>query len=66
MPNINVNLKDMQKLVGKKLSLAEFKEAVLFAKGEVEAYEGGSITVDVKDTKRPHLWSSEGIAREII
>jgi len=65
MPNVNVSLKDMQKLVGKKLSLAEFKEAVLFAKGEVEAVDGDSITVDVKDTNRPDLFSAEGIAREI-
>jgi phenylalanyl-tRNA synthetase beta chain len=65
MPNVTFSLKDMQKLVGKKLSLAEFKEAVLFAKGEVEAVEGDSITVDVKDTNRPDLWSAEGIAREL-
>lgn len=65
MPNVVVSLKDMQKLVGKKLSLAEFREAVLYAKGEVDNVEGDSITVDVKDTNRPDLFSAEGIAREI-
>ncbi len=65
MPNVVVSLKDMQKLVGKKLSLAGFKEAVLFAKGEVDVVEGDSVTVDVKDTNRPDLFSAEGIAREI-
>ena len=65
MPNVTVSLKDMQRLVGKKMGLAEFREAVLFAKGEVEAVEGDSITVDVKDTNRPDLFSAEGIAREI-
>jgi len=65
MPSVKVNLKDMQKLVGKKLSLEEFKEAVLYAKGEVDAVEGNEITVDVKDSNRPDLWSAEGIAREI-
>ena len=65
MPSVKVNLKDMQKLVGKKLSLAEFKEAVLFAKGEVDGVEGNEITVDVKDSNRPDLWSAEGIAREL-
>ncbi len=65
MPNVNVSLKDMQKLVGKRLSLADFKETVLYAKGEVEAVDGDSITVDIKDTNRPDLFSAEGIAREI-
>jgi len=65
MPNVKVDLGDMQKLIGKKLSLPEFKEAVLYAKGEVDAVEGSEITVDVKDTNRPDLFSAEGIAREI-
>lgn len=65
MPNVVVSLKDMQKLVGKKLSLEEFGNAVLYAKGEIDAVEGDSITVDVKDTNRPDLFSAEGIAREI-
>ncbi|MBN2067802.1 MAG: phenylalanine--tRNA ligase subunit beta [Candidatus Diapherotrites archaeon] len=65
MPNVNVSLKDMQKLIGRKLSLAEFSEAVLYAKGEVDAVSGDEITVDVKDTNRPDLWSAEGIAREL-
>ncbi len=65
MPNVEVNLKDMQKLVGKKLSLEQMKEAVLYAKGEVDAVEGDTLTVDIKDTNRPDLLSAEGIAREI-
>ncbi|MDP2973501.1 MAG: phenylalanine--tRNA ligase subunit beta, partial [Candidatus Diapherotrites archaeon] len=65
MPNVNVSLKDMQKLVGKKLSLAEFKEALMYAKSEVDSAEGNSITVEVKDSNRPDLLSAEGIAREL-
>jgi phenylalanyl-tRNA synthetase beta chain len=65
MPNVTVNLKDMQKLVGKKLSMEEFREAVLFAKGEVDAVQGQEVTVDMKDTNRPDLLSAEGLAREI-
>ncbi len=65
MPNVNVSLRDMQKLVGKKLSLAEFKEAVMYAKSEVDSAEGDSITVEVKDSNRPDLLSAEGIAREL-
>jgi phenylalanyl-tRNA synthetase beta chain len=65
MPSVKVNLKDMQKLIGKKISLAEFKEAILFAKGEVDGIDGKEITVDVKDSNRPDLWSAEGLAREL-
>ncbi len=65
MPNVEVSLKDIGELVGKKLSLREFKEAVLYAKGEVDAVAGDIVTVDMKDTNRPDLLSAEGIAREI-
>ncbi len=65
MPNVEVSLKDMQKLLGKKLSLKQFEDAVLYAKGEIDAVEGDKITVDVKETNRPDLLSAEGLAREI-
>ena len=65
MPNVEISLKDISKLVGKKIPLKELKEIVLYVKGEVEAVEGDKITVDVKETNRPDLWSAEGIAREL-
>ncbi len=65
MPTVELSLKDFSQLLGKNVSLAEFKELVLFAKGEVDAVEGDLVKVDVKDTNRPDLWSAEGIAREI-
>ena len=65
MPNITVSLKDVGRLAGKKLSLKELEQALLYAKSEVEAADGDTITVEVKDSNRPDLLSAEGIAREI-
>ena len=65
MPTVEANKKDLEKLIGKKLSMSELKEAVLFAKGEVDAVEGNNVKIDVKDANRPDLWSAEGIARVI-
>jgi len=65
MPNITVSLKDVGRLVGKKLSLKEFEQALLYAKSGIEAADGDTITVEVKDSNRPDLLSAEGIAREI-
>jgi len=67
MPTIDVNLKDLQELIGKKLSFNELNELVLFAKSEIDSKpdEQGNFKIDVKDTNRPDLWSAEGIAREI-
>lgn len=66
MPTIEINKKELEKLLGKKLSNEELKErAALFVKGEVEAIENNTIKIELKDTTRPDLWSAEGIAREL-
>lgn len=65
MPTIEVSYKDMCNLIGKKLTVEELKDAILYAKGEVDAVDGDVLKVDMKDTNRPDLWSAEGIAREI-
>ncbi len=65
MPTVEFRKNDMEKLVGKKLPEQELREAVLFAKGEVDEVQGDKIKVDIKDTNRPDLWSAEGIAREL-
>ncbi|MBI4009623.1 MAG: phenylalanine--tRNA ligase subunit beta [Candidatus Aenigmarchaeota archaeon] len=65
MPKIEVSYKDLCNLVGRKLSVEELKDAILFAKGEIDAVDGDLLKIDVKDTNRPDLWSAEGIAREI-
>ncbi|MBI2971210.1 MAG: phenylalanine--tRNA ligase subunit beta [Candidatus Aenigmarchaeota archaeon] len=66
MPTIDVSYHDLCTLIGKKVSLKELREElILYVKGEVDAAEGDTLKIDIKDTNRPDLWSAEGIAREI-
>tara|TARA_Y100000310_G_scaffold345859_1_gene471625 strand:+ start:19016 stop:20662 length:1647 start_codon:yes stop_codon:yes gene_type:complete len=65
MPTIEASKKDLEKLIGKKFSAKELDEALMFIKGELDKVEGDVLTIDVKETNRPDLWSAEGIAREI-
>jgi len=65
MPTIEVSHKDLCKLIGKKLTVEEMKDVISFAKGEIESVNDDLLKVDIKDSNRPDLWSSEGIAREI-
>lgn len=65
MPTVEVSLKDLCKLVGKKFDKAGLAEALLYVKGEIDAVEGDKVKVDIKETNRPDLWSAEGIAREL-
>jgi len=66
MPTIEISHSDLCNLVGTIIPIDELKErAILFAKGEIEETNGDMLKVDIKDTNRPDLWSTEGIAREI-
>ncbi|MBI2664726.1 phenylalanine--tRNA ligase subunit beta [Candidatus Woesearchaeota archaeon] len=64
MPNISFSFRDFQQLLGKKLSIGEFKDLVaLYAKGEVEGFENDEVKVALDDTNMPYLWCAEGMAR---
>ncbi len=65
MPTIDINKKDLENLAGKKFSRQELENALMFVKGEIDGIDGDSIKVDVKETLRPDVWSTEGIAREM-
>jgi len=67
MPTINFSLKDLQNLVGKKISVEEVSKLVEYGKGSLENYnkEEDEVTVDFGDTNLPYLWSVEGVARLI-
>ena len=67
MPTITFSLKDLQYLVGKKLSLEEVQEYAHYGKGDFEGYDKDTdeIKVDFGDTNLPYLWSVEGFARLI-
>jgi len=65
MPTLDIYIKDLEELVGKKFSESQLEDAVLQAKGEIEGIKEGKAKIDIKDTNRPDLWSVEGIAREL-
>jgi phenylalanyl-tRNA synthetase beta chain len=66
MPTIEANYNDLLSLVGKHIPLDVLQdEGILYAKGEIDEIEGEMLKIDIKDTNRPDLWSTEGIAREL-
>jgi len=67
MPIIEVSLKDLEKLIGKKLPRDEegLDNVLQFAKAEVERLEGDNLAIKVEDGVRLDLWCVEGIAREL-
>jgi phenylalanyl-tRNA synthetase beta chain len=67
MPTIDISLKDLSKLVGEDISLETLdKDAILWVKGEIDGFDDVDIVkIDCKETNRPDLWSTEGMARQI-
>ena len=65
MPTIEVSYKDLYGLIGKKLSLKDLEDTVMYAKGKIDAVDGDKLKIEIQDTNRPDLWSAEGLAREI-
>lgn len=66
MPKIDFLFEDLRKLVKTDMTYEELEDSgILFVKGEIEGVIEDVITVDIKDTNRPDLWSVEGIAREL-
>ncbi|MCP3681162.1 MAG: phenylalanine--tRNA ligase subunit beta [bacterium] len=64
MPTICFELKDMQQMVGRKLTKEQLEELAHYAKGELETFEpSGEVSMSLDDTNLPHLWSVEGLAR---
>ena len=65
MPTITFSLKDLQHLVGKKISIEELQELAHYGKGDFESYdkETDEVRIDFGDTNLPYLWSVEGFAR---
>lgn len=65
MPTIIFSLKDLQHLIGRKLTIEEVQEFAHYGKGDFESYdkETDEIKIDFGDTNLPYLWSVEGFAR---
>jgi phenylalanyl-tRNA synthetase beta chain len=62
MPTINISLKDLGNLVGKKISEKELKNLLEYAKAEFASSDGDDVSVQFNDTNQPYLWCAEGLA----
>ncbi len=67
MPTIDIKKRDLDSLIGKKLSLSVLEKHLMLAKAELKEYnaETDDLKVELSDSNRPDLWSAEGIARQI-
>ena len=67
MPTIDIKKRDLDTLIGKKLSLEVLEKKLMLAKAELKEYlaETDELKVELSDSNRPDLWSAEGIARQI-
>ena len=67
MPTVETNFEDLQSLLGIQLptNTEELNEILSYVKGEVERLSEGELSVEIKDSNHPDLWSVEGIARAL-
>ena len=77
MPTIDIEYPELEQLIGKEWTRSKLgnpespetfeklDEYLSFVKGEVKGYStcDGVLSVEMKDTSRADLWSSEGLAR---
>jgi len=65
MPKLEISYEDLCALSKIRIKKESLADELLYAKCELDGIEKDIIKVDAKDTNRPDLWSTEGIAREI-
>ncbi len=67
MPTIEVKRADLELLLGERLHLNEERLLSLLplVKGEMKEWTEEVLKIELNDSNRPDLWSSEGIARQI-
>ena len=67
MPTIDIDYAELERLLSLKLdgNTAKLDELLSLVKGEVKLYDKieGIVSIEMKDTNRPDLWSVEGLAR---
>ncbi len=61
------SLTDLEGLLGNTVSRDRdgLNEIFAFVKGDVESLDGDAVSIEVKDSNRPDIWSVEGIARAL-
>ncbi len=67
MPTIDIKKNDLDKLIGRKLSIEALEKHLMLAKAELKEHNSqtGDLKVELSDSNRPDLWSAEGVARQI-
>lgn len=67
MPSVQFSLSDLEKLFGRTVPRDKegLNEIFAFIKGDIESIEGEEVSIEVKDSNRPDIWSIEGIARSL-
>jgi len=66
MPTIDVEIAELERLLGLSASnAAQLDDLLALVKGEVKIVDEkeGILSIEMKDTNRPDLWSVEGLAR---
>jgi phenylalanyl-tRNA synthetase beta chain len=69
MPTIDVDCAELERLLGVALhgDMEKLDEILSLVKSEVKLYneQEGVVSIEIKDTNRPDLWSAEGLARAL-
>jgi phenylalanyl-tRNA synthetase beta chain len=69
MPTIDVDYAELERLLDVKLNgdTAKLDDILAYIKGEAKQYNEreGTVSVEMKDTNRPDLWSVEGLSRAL-
>ena len=69
MPTIEIEYAELERLLGLELQgdMARLDEILAYIKGEVKLYSEreGVVSIEMKDTNRPDLWSVEGLSRAL-
>ncbi|MBM4400582.1 MAG: phenylalanine--tRNA ligase subunit beta [Crenarchaeota archaeon] len=69
MPTIDVDYAELERLLGVALhsDMEKLDEILSLVKSEVKLYneQEGVVSIEIKDTNRPDLWSGEGLARAL-
>ncbi len=66
MPKIEVSREDLKRLSGlSEIEPSELERRLAIMKGELDAWEDGTVKIELNDTNRPDLWCVEGVARAL-
>jgi phenylalanyl-tRNA synthetase beta chain len=69
MPTIDMDYRELQRLLHLNLNgdMEKLDDILVYIKGEVKAFDEkeGSVSIEMKDTNRPDLWSVEGLSRAL-